>query len=729
MIDSKFLEAMLDGIAYCKLVNDQSGTGAVYQYVRVNRAFEVLVGQGREQLIGGQLTDLTPELVADLGMETSATDTSFQAKTAKREHYFAQVKRWCLIYTFAPKNDELVIVCNDITELRKRYTDLEKQNRVLYKRNKQFQKKMLKPKVTVRSNLTNSGGFLEKTELREEICDLLCQASNDGLWYWNITDGRLLLIGSWYRNLKLVDFTPDTQLRQWLDRVCPDDFPELKRIFTDYLRGNIEQCRCRYRLKVGDEEYQWVEITGKALFDPEGNPYIMAGSHTILDQSQPQQDLLEHLDYFDCLTDLPNRLMFMDCLCNAVKVARRNHSKSVVVFLDLERFKTINESFGYAFGDRLLTMVAKRLNKLTRSYEDVVRWGEEEFAFILQGIHEVNEMLGFCARLKQAFNEPFVVDDHRVKLDIKIGVAIYPEDGLEPEDLLFDTETAFNSIKTFARDNWQFYRPVLQEDFARKTEIRKRLRKALELKRFSLQYQPQIEMKTGKIRAVEALLRWKEPNLGWIGPVEFIPFAEESGLILPLGEWVLREACRQNVLWQKQFGVRLIMAVNVSAVQLRQAHFAVMVRDILVETGMEPSLLELEITESVMIYSFETTVAILEELRRMGVRISLDDFGTGYAWLSYLKRLPLDTLKLDKSIINDIHYDLRGKNITEAIVDLVRKLGLTTVAEGVEHQKQLDCLRGSNCDYVQGYLLGRPLFEAEILAMIQRKYRDQTDKY
>jgi EAL domain-containing protein (putative c-di-GMP-specific phosphodiesterase class I) len=254
-----------------------------------------------------------------------------------------------------------------------------------------------------------------------------------------------------------------------------------------------------------------------------------------------------------------------------------------------------------------------------------------------------------------------------------------------------------------------------EADVTRKNEIRKRLRRAVAQRRFILQYQPQIEMKTGKIRAVEALLRWNEPGLGWISPLEFIPFAEESGLIVSLGEWVLQEACRQDVLWRKQFGIEILVAVNISAVQLRQAGFVKMVKDLLAETGMPPQSLELEVTESVLIHSFEKVAGMLGELRQIGVRISLDDFGSGYSWLSYLKRLPLDTLKLDKSIINDIHYNVRGKSITNAIVAMVRKLGLTTVAEGVEYQKQFDCLNSSGCDYVQGYLTGRPLFAEDLL--------------
>jgi diguanylate cyclase (GGDEF)-like protein len=721
MIDTKFFEAMLDGVAYCKLVPNQSEKWAEYQYV--NQAFEALFRLKRNELIGGSVSEVTPEIAAVLWEEDALTSGTWPpTQTIKQEHYFPHVKRWCVVYAYVPENDYLVIVFNDTTEWHKQQTDLTRQNLALHKRNERLQKKLAQPYLAMNKITTAKlGGFLEKTELREEIRSLLCEASNEGLWYWNIFDDQLLLIGSWYRHLNLADFKPITKMQQWSERIYPADLPEVQRVFTNYLHGAVEQCRCQYRIETGAGEYQWVEVTGKALFNSEGKPYVMAGAHAEIVQNQPQQELLDHLDYFDSLTGLPNRLVFMDCLCNAVKIARRHHTKSVVIFLDLDRYKIINESQGYEFGDQLLTMVAKRLLKLTRSYENVARWGEDEFAIILQGIHEIEEVIGFCERVRVAFTDPFELKKRKVKLSINISVAIYPEDGLEPEDLLFNAETAMGSIKIFEKDNWQFYKPVLrQEDITRKNEICKRIRKALDQKRFSLQYQPQVEMKTGKIRAVEALLRWNEPGLGWIQPLEFIPFMEKSGLIVPLGEWVLKEACRQNMLWQKHLGIRIIVAVNISAIQLKQARFVAMVKDILAATGMEPELLELEITESVLVHSFESVTSMLGELRLMGVRISLDDFGTGYSWLSYLKRLPLDTLKLDKSIINDIHYDIRGKNITEAIVDLVRKLGLTTVAEGVEHQKQLDCLHHSNCDYVQGYLLGRPLLAEEVLKVLRQ---------
>jgi diguanylate cyclase (GGDEF)-like protein len=720
MTDTKLFEAMLDGVVYCKLVVNQSN-GIDYQYLLVNRAFEILFGLERDVLIGRLAWETTPEIAATLQEEAAlALETVPQTGVGKREKYFPHINRCFLVYAYIPEKDYLVIVFNDITEWRKQQTDLARQNQALHKRNERLQKKMAQPYLAVNQvTATGSDGSLEKTELREEIGKLLCEASNEGLWYWNMVDDQLLLIGSWYRHLGLADYEPITKMQQWRERVNPADLPKLLRIFTDYLHGNIEQCHCQYRIKSSDGEYQWVEVTGKALFNSEGKPYVMAGTHIKSVQIQPQHEIPEHPNCYDSLTGLPNRVMFKDYLCNTVKIARRHHSKSVVIFLDLERFKTINESRGNEFGDQLLKSVAKRLNSLTRSYENVARWGDDQFAFILQGIQESVEVIGFCARLQMAFAEPFEIENFKIKLNIRIGVAIYPEDGLEPEDLLFNADTALASVKTFEKDNWQFYKPKLKEDIIRKNEIRKRVRKALAHKRFCLQYQPQMDMKTGSIRAVEALLRWNEPGLGWVPPLEFIPYMEETGLIVQLGEWVLQEACRQNVLWQKQFGIRIIVAVNISAIQLKQASFVAMVKNILTATGMGAGLLELEITESVLIHSFERVTSIFSELRQMGVRISLDDFGTGYSWLSYLKRLPLDTLKLDKSIINDIHYDTKGKNIIEAIVDMVRKLGLTTVAEGVEHQKQLDCLRHSNCDYVQGYLLGRPLFADDVLKVIQ----------
>jgi diguanylate cyclase (GGDEF)-like protein len=717
MLDTKFFETMLDGIACCKLVANQSAARIDYQYLMVNSSFTALSGLEQTELIGKTVNEVTPELAPLCQAEIFTTETAHHSGRVQREHYFSRTGRWCLVNAYTPENGYLVVALLDVTPYCKKQLDLAKQNRILQKRNERMQKKLAQQfRLADRNPATEFDGFLEKSELREEICSLLCKASNDGLWYWDIRTDQLLLIGSWYQHLNLADFEPNTKMRQWIDRIYPADLPEVQRAFVNYLDGDIGQCRCRYRVQTGAAKSHWVEVTAKALFNADGKPYVMAGAHIDIDQTQSQQELQGHLGGYDSLTGLPNRLMFFNCLCKAVKVARQHHCKSVVVFLNLEQSNKINEVYGFELEDHLVTKVAVRLKELIRNDEEsIARLGKDEFAFILHGIHEISEIIGFCERLRLVFDEPFKVKKRKVKLCITIGVAIYPEDCLEPEDLLYNAFTAFDSMKGFTNDNWQFYRPVLEEDVTRKNEIRKRLHMAIDQRRFDLHYQPQIEMKTGKIRAVEALLRWNEPGLGWVSPLEFIPFAEESGLIVPLGEWVLREACRQNVLWQKQFGIEILMAVNISVVQLRQACFAKMVKALLAETGMQPQLLELEVTESVLIHSFEKVVNMLGELRQIGVRISLDDFGAGYSWLSYLKRLPLDTLKLDKSIINDIHYNMRGKSITKAIVEMVRKLGLKIVAEGVEHQKQFDFLRSSKCDYVQGYLIGHPLCAEGIL--------------
>jgi diguanylate cyclase (GGDEF)-like protein/PAS domain S-box-containing protein len=725
-MDIKFFEGMWDGFAYCKLAVDPSDQVIDYRYLMVNPGFETLLGLKRESVIGKLLREVTPELAVGVAAGKGPRSKLLRkTRTVKKELYFPQSNRWGLIYSYIPEEDHLVIIINDITDFCNRQADLTKQNQTLLKRNERLRKKLLQPyRTSVQARTTEPGGSLEKAELGEEVARLLCEASNEGLWYWDIREDKLILIGAWYRQLNYKNFDPIINHRQWSAKIHPEDLPKLRRVFENYLQGDLEQCRCQYRLRNSSGEYQWVELTGKALFGQDGQAYVMAGAHLDISQNK-QPEAIELPAYYDNLTNLPNLMMFKECLRNAIVVSRRHHTKSVVIFLRLTDQDHIFKNQG-SLDDQLVTLVAKRLLKLTRSYEIVARLKDSEFAFILQGVHENNEIIGFCERLRVSFADSLELNGRRIKLNLSLEVAVYPEDGLDPEDLLFNSETALDSLKTYTNDNWQFFKPVIQEDVTRKKEIRKRIRKALEQKRFSLAYQPEIEMKTGKIRAMEALLRWREPGLGWVAPLEFIPFMEESGLIVPLGEWVLHEACRQNVWWWKNYGIELIVAVNISSIQLKQSRFVTMVKEVLAATGMKPKLLELEITESVLIHSYESVVNMLGELRQLGVRISLDDFGTGYSWLSYLKKLPLDTLKIDKSIISDIHYDIRGKEIIEAIVEMVRKLGLTTVAEGVEHQKQLDCLRLSNCDCVQGFLLGKPLPATEVVGLIQHNFLERA---
>jgi diguanylate cyclase (GGDEF)-like protein/PAS domain S-box-containing protein len=565
----------------------------------------------------------------------------------------------------------------------------------------------------------------EQPQKKETIYRLVSESSNDGIWYWDLVENKRFFLSDWYEIFGLARDQGYERVK-WDEIVHPEDWPLMEKKLKEYLDEITEIYQCQYRVREKDGGYRWVEDKGKVIRDNDRRPSLMAGAHIDISKYKNQQKIIEHMAYHDRVTDLPNRVLFMDRLNIAIGFSKRNHNKIAVIFLDMDNFKVVNESRGHESGDRLLRVIAGRLTDMVHNYETVARLGGDEFAIILVGIESLEEVADFCERLRDNLALTFDLDGNLFDLSASMGVAFYPDDGLTPEELLCNADTAMNNIKAREKNGWQFFQPEMKTKVIRKIEIKQRLRKAFENREFTLHYQPQIDMKTGKIRAVEALIRWDEPMLGLIAPMEFIPIAEESGLIIPLGEWVLREACRQNRIWHDQYNLSLIMAVNISAIQLKQRRFVDVVAKILADTGIRPEYLELEITESIFIHSFEEVASMLSQLRQAGVKISLDDFGIGYSSLSYLKRLPLDTLKIDKSFISDIHGDDRGKNITDSIVDLVHKLGLITVAEGVETQNQLDCLLLSKCDSVQGYLLGKPLPAEEVgKLLLQHDFRGQ----
>jgi diguanylate cyclase (GGDEF)-like protein/PAS domain S-box-containing protein len=565
----------------------------------------------------------------------------------------------------------------------------------------------------------------EQSQEREIIYRLVSESSHDGIWYWDFVENKRFFLSDWYEIFGLSKDQSYDRL-QWDEKIHPEDRPFMERQLREYLEEITEKYQCQYRIREKDGGYRWVEEKGKVIRDNNRRPALMAGAHIDISKYKSQQQIIDHMTFHDRLTDLPNRVLFMDRLNIALGFAKRHNNKTAVIFMDMDNFKTVNESRGHEWGDRVLQVITGRMTDMVRNYETIARLGGDEFAIVLAGIESREEVANFCERLRKNLAATTAPDGNWLDLSASMGVALYPDDGLTPAELLYNADIAMNNMKAREKNGWQFFQPQMKTEVTRKLEIKQRLRKAFENQEFTLHYQPQIDMKTGKIRAVEALIRWNEPMLGRIAPLEFIPIAEESGIIISLGEWVLREACRQNRAWRERYNLSLIMAVNISAIQLKQRKFVDVVIEILADTGVSPECLELEITESVFIHSFEEVASMLGLLRRAGVKISLDDFGIGYSSLSYLKRLPLDTLKIDKSFISDIHGDERGKNITDSIVNLVHKLGLITVAEGVETQKQLDCLLLAECDNVQGYLLGKPLPAAEVdTLLLKHDFRGQ----
>jgi diguanylate cyclase (GGDEF)-like protein len=430
---------------------------------------------------------------------------------------------------------------------------------------------------------------------------------------------------------------------------------------------------------------------------------------------------VEHQAHYDLLTNLPNRNTFHDRLTVALAQAGRNRKMLAVLFVDLDRFKTIVDTLGHTIGDQLLRSVAERLGASLEAGDTLARLGGDEFVILLPQINRADRAVRVAQRVLEAIKPPFLFDSHELHVTMSIGITLYPYDGEDADTLLKNADTALYRAKEQGRNNYQLYTPAMNARAFERLALENSLRKALERNEFSLYYQPQVHMLTGAIVGIEAVLRWQHPDLGIVYPSEFISIAEETGLIGPLGEWVIRTACVQNQDWQKMGLPPMTMAVNLSARQFQQQDLVQNVARILKETDLDPRWLEMEITEGIAMQNADYTNVLLRGLKDMGVRVALDDFGTGYSSLSYLKKFPIDTLKIDQSFVRDLIIDPNDAAIANAVIVLAHSLKLKVVAEGVETREQEAFLREHQCDTYQGFLFSNPL-PADSFEMLLRKH-------
>ncbi|MBD2252310.1 EAL domain-containing protein [Nostoc parmelioides] len=445
----------------------------------------------------------------------------------------------------------------------------------------------------------------------------------------------------------------------------------------------------------------------------------MAASISGAWQRQQVEEKIRYQALHDLLTGLPNRLLFNELLAKALANASRSQESLAVMFLDLDRFKVINDTLGHSLGDRLLQSVAQRLRDCLRSGDTVSRWGGDEFTILLPRISYLEEVTQAACRILKALEEVFHLDGHELYVSASLGIALLDQHSPDAEALIKHADAALYHAKDEGRNNYQFYTTSLSGKTPELLTLEKSLRYALEKQELKVYYQPRVNILTGQITGMEALLRWQHPEMGIVAPSIFIPIAEETGLIIPIGEWVLRTACMQNRAWQKAGLYPLQMAVNLSPKQFRQPNLLELVSTILAETGLEPEFLELEITESTAIEDIDFTRNVLENLQQMGVDIAIDDFGTGHSSLSRLQLLPLHNLKIDGSFIKALTTDSKVAHIVKAIVTLGRSLGLRLTAEGVEKQEELDFLKSINCQDVQGFLFHKPLSAEKATEILQ----------
>jgi diguanylate cyclase (GGDEF)-like protein/PAS domain S-box-containing protein len=472
------------------------------------------------------------------------------------------------------------------------------------------------------------------------------------------------------------------------------------------------------RRKDGEEFLGWIDLS-EVRDAQDQRSHFVAVVNDITDKKRAEQEL-RYLANYDTLTGLPNRSLLAERLARAVVRARRQESRVAVLFLDLDRFKDINDSLGHAAGDRILKAAAARLLGIVRECDTVARLGGDEFTVVVEEILDVAAAEDVAEKVIAAFAEPLEIDGRsEVTISPSIGISLYPDHGQVPTDLLKFADTAMYQAKDRGRNTFQVYTEAMDAEARRRAVMVAALRRALERGEFRLVYQPRMSLLDNRISGVEALLRWHSEELGEIPPSTFIPLAEETGLILSIGEWVLREACITLQRWRRQGLLELGMAVNVSVLQFLRGRLPQTLRALLDEIDVPPERIELEVTESMVMANAEQTDAVLRELKSLGVTLAIDDFGTGYSSLVYLKRLPIDTLKIDKEFVGDLTNDPDDEAITATVITMAHSLGLNVVAEGVETEEQLQYLREQGCDEIQGFWLARPLDVHHCLAFIR----------
>jgi diguanylate cyclase (GGDEF)-like protein/PAS domain S-box-containing protein len=539
--------------------------------------------------------------------------------------------------------------------------------------------------------------------------EIASRGANDGLWDWDLTKNTVYCSPRWHAIVGVDDGPDLVPSSFWLDRIHPDDLAGLRSALDAHLHGDADQVMCEARLRRDDGTFRWTLCRGLALRREDGMPYRLAGSLTDITERRQAEEQLRHDAMHDALTGLPNRALLLDTLQATLEQAQTSAAiRPALLLLDLDRFKLVNDGLGHAIGDALLVAVTLRLEAVCPERRLLARIGGDELAILVDELTP-DGARHLADRIRQALAPPLDVEGQRLFVTASVGVALAGERGQPAADLLRDAETAMYRAKELGRDRHVLFDPSLHGRAVALLALETDLRRAIERDDLLLHFQPIVGADSMRVHGLEALVRWRHLERGIVPPFEFIGFAEDTGLIVPLGEWVLRRAIEQMRDWRAAGVAPERIAVNLSARQLHQEDLVERIAAMLARAGLEPGCLELELTEGVVAEDAESTVRVLQDLRRLGVQLAVDDFGTGYSSLAYLTRFPVSTVKVDRAFLIDIQHDAVNQAIVQAVSTLAHRIGMRVVAEGIETSEQLELARSLGCDEVQGYLVSRPL--------------------
>ncbi|MCK4907254.1 MAG: EAL domain-containing protein [Spirochaetes bacterium] len=544
----------------------------------------------------------------------------------------------------------------------------------------------------------------------EERFELAINGANDGLWDWDIEQDTIFFTPRWKNMLGYQDSEIGNNSEEWFSRINRNDKNRVVEELESHLKGSSRHFQAEYRILHKSGTYIWVLTRGIAFFNEEGKATRMAGSQTDISERKIVEGQLLHDSLYDELTELPNRVLFVDRLKQGIRRAKEDASYDFAVLLiDLDRFKIINDSMGYEVGDKLLLKMSHRLEACIGSEDTLARLGGDEFAILLSSVKDIIHVTRFAELVLKISMLPIVVKKQRVSATMSIGLILNKLDYDKPDDILRDAETAMYQAKNEGRARYKFFKNSMRKDAIKLLKMEDDLHMALERQEFEIHYQAIVSLLTNKVEGFEALLRWKHPLRGYIYPDEFIPVAEETGLIIPIGEWVIKKVCSQIQSWNEAGHEGLTISVNFSARQFERKNMVSFIKNVLTETGLSPECFKMEITESVTMRNLEYSRKILRELSNIGIKILIDDFGTGYSSLAYLKWFPIDILKIDKSFVFELLNNSGDSEIVSAIIAMAHRLNIRVIAEGVEDIQQFEFLKKNNCDYAQGYYISKPI--------------------
>ena len=555
-----------------------------------------------------------------------------------------------------------------------------------------------------------------------ERFELAVKGTDDGLWYWDLKSEVFEYSARWAEMLGYELEEIETNVDEWFSRVHPGYLAEVSNQLSEHLHGRSEQFRNEHRLLRKDGSYIWVLARGTAVRNQMGEAVALAGSHADITSLIEAENRLLKDSFQDKLTNLANRDYLMSCLEKKIerqKASGNNSQPFAVIFLDLDSFKVINDSLGHPVGDELLAAVAGRLRNCARPADVVARFGGDEFVILLDHIRDAEEALALGNRMRSALATPFHISSREVVSGASIGIVLSSPEIDNTDDLLRYADIAMYRAKSGGKGQVQVFNEGMRSYATKLCDLQNDLRQALARQQFVLHYQPTFSINSGKILGVEALIRWQRSESEFVLPADFIPLAEETGLISEIGEWVLRSACAQNVAWQRAGIPPLRMAVNLSPRQLQEKDFPENVLRILDETSLRPDLLELELTETALMDNLDRVSPSLDRLCGQGIRIAIDDFGVGYSSLNYLRKFDFHTLKMDRCFLSDVATNGKAAAVAKGVITLAHNLDLSVTAEGVEHNAQLAFLAAHSCDQAQGFLAGQPVRATELVNMLR----------